>query len=162
MEFFIKKGATLPPLLLELKKDGRSDYRKFFDILSATTILFSMSDIENGTPRIINKLCTVKKHLHSDHYYVNYQFTTKQTTKIGRYEGYFSIQYDNGLIGLPLDSKIFINIVDSFASENILPSSGSSINLDKACCDDNDEVTFFILTENGVILTTEDNLNIEY
>ena len=33
MEWFIKKGATLPLLKLSVIKDGRSDYNNFMDFI---------------------------------------------------------------------------------------------------------------------------------
>ncbi len=133
MEFFIKKNATLPLLLLRLILDGRSDYKNFFDSLTATTISFSMIDINTKIPKVLNKVCEIKESPNSDEYFLYYHFTNKNTNKVGRYEGEFKITYDQGVIGLPLAEKIFINVVDSFVADN-LSYSNSSFIIDNPCC----------------------------
>jgi len=45
MEFYIKKNATLPLLKLQVVKDGRSDFRKFMDMIEVSALFFSMVDI---------------------------------------------------------------------------------------------------------------------
>ena len=55
MEFYIKKGATLPLLKMQIVKDGRSDYHKFMDLIETSTILFSMIDADTGIPKFLSK-----------------------------------------------------------------------------------------------------------
>lgn len=54
MDFFIKKGNSLPILLMDVIKDGRTDsYLKFYNELDNANIRFSMKNEENGTQKII-------------------------------------------------------------------------------------------------------------
>jgi hypothetical protein len=55
MEFFIKKGATLPVLKINVIKDGRSDYNRSMKFLSETDVFFSMVDTETNIPRITTR-----------------------------------------------------------------------------------------------------------
>ncbi len=50
MEFYIKKGATLPTLKYQVVKDGRSDYDSFMKTIEESAIFFSMIDTATGIP----------------------------------------------------------------------------------------------------------------
>jgi hypothetical protein len=65
-------------------------------------------------------------------YYLNYQFTNKDTIKEGRYEVQISAPSENGVILLPLQEKFYVNIIDSFAADNSSFSDLYSLNL--PCC----------------------------
>lgn len=126
MEFYIKKGATLPLLKMQIVKDGRSDYHKFMDLIETSTILFSMIDADTGIPRFLSKPAGfVSKNFLNEtaptEYYVYYQFTAKDTNKPGRYEGEFLFKNEQGNLIVPLREKLYITIQDSFIS-------------DRACC----------------------------
>jgi hypothetical protein len=56
-------------------------------------------------------------------YYIYYQFTSRQTDTPGRYQGQFLIK-NSGLLGtqqgsliVPIREELYINIEDSFISE---------------------------------------------
>jgi hypothetical protein len=126
MEFYIKKGATLPLLKMQIVKDGRSDYHKFMDLIETSTILFSMIDADTGIPKFLSKPAGfVSKNFLNEasptEYYVYYQFTAKDTNKPGRYEGEFLLRNEQGNLIVPLREKLYITIQDSFIS-------------DRACC----------------------------
>jgi hypothetical protein len=126
MEFYIKKGATLPLLKMQIVKDGRSDYHKFMDLIETSTILFSMIDADTGIPKFLSKPAGfVSKNFLNEaaptEYYVYYQFTAKDTNKVGRYEGEFLLRNEQGNLIVPLREKLYITIQDSFIS-------------DRACC----------------------------
>jgi hypothetical protein len=126
MEFYIKKGATLPLLKMQIVKDGRSDYHKFMDLIETSTILFSMIDADTGIPKFLSKPAGfVSKNFLNEatptEYYVYYQFTAKDTNKAGRYEGEFLLRNEQGNLIVPLREKLYITIQDSFIS-------------DRACC----------------------------
>ena len=110
MEFFLKKNATLPVLKMSVVKDGRSDYNNFMDFIEESAIFFSMTDIETGIPKIVTRPAGfVKKELMDPNapfeYYVYYQFQSKDTRKVGRYEGQFLLRNNDGvLIHLPYES----------------------------------------------------------
>jgi hypothetical protein len=124
MEFFIKKNATLPVLKMQVVKDGRSDYNNFMDFIEESSIFFSMTDIETGIPKILTRPAGfVKKEVMEPNapveYYVYYQFTSKDTRKVGRYEGQFLLRNSDGVLILPIRDKLFINIQESFIADDL-------------------------------------------
>jgi len=119
MEFFIKKNATLPVLKVNVIKDGRSDYDRTMRFLNETDIFFSMVDTETGIPRISSRPAALmqKEQLSTSaetQYYVYYQFTPFDTKKVARYKGQFLFRNDTGIMTLPLNQDIYINVTDSF------------------------------------------------
>jgi hypothetical protein len=119
MEFFIKKGATLPVLKINVIKDGRSDYDRTMRFLEETDIFFSMVDTETGIPKFTTRPAGVMKKEQIDptlepEYYVYYQFTPKDTKSVGRYQGQFLFRNETGILTLPLNQNIFVNVTDSF------------------------------------------------
>jgi hypothetical protein len=117
MEFFIKGGANLPLLKLYLIKDGRSDFQREDNDLLATSIFFSMYDVNTGLIKIAQQPCTITAELSEDgvslDYVVEYKFTTRQTSNIGRYKAEFVIQDYTGSSILPLRQELFVNITSS-------------------------------------------------
>jgi hypothetical protein len=109
MEFFIRKKATLPILEVDIIKDGRLDYNHKLN-LSAGTITFSMRDVDTGFYKVTNGTCYYSTENES----VYYQFTKRNTSTIGRYEGEFNITTSQGLVILPLRDRLYINVIDSF------------------------------------------------
>jgi len=119
MEFFIKKNATLPVLKVNVIKDGRSDYDRTMRYLNETDIFFSMVDTETNIPKITSRPAgIIKKESvianQDDEYYIYYQFTPFDTKKIARYKGQFLFRNETGILTLPLNQEIFINVIDSF------------------------------------------------
>ena len=123
MEFFIKKNATLPVLKMQVVKDGRSDYHNFMDLIESSAIIFTMVDVETGIPKITGKAAGFVSKTFVDpnkptEYYIYYQFKKKDTNKVGRYEGQFMLKNDQGDLIVPIRERLFINIQDSFISDN--------------------------------------------
>lgn len=123
MEFFIKKGATLPVLKMQVVQDGRSDYQNFAELIATSKILFSMVDVYTGIPKISSKRAGFvhKTFVNPDtpvEYYIYYKFTTRDTNSTGRYEGQFLLSNEQGILILPLRERLFINIQDAFVQEN--------------------------------------------
>ena len=105
MEFYIKQNSTLPILKMEIVKDGRSDFNLNSFLSGNTTFLISSYDKYNDTFLFASKECYVTTE-YSDFegknlYYLNYQFTNKDTKKTGRYEIQISVPSENGVIILP-------------------------------------------------------------
>ena len=128
MEFFIKKNATLPVLKLQVVKDGRSDYNSFMKTIEESAIFFSMVDVETGIPKISSRPAGfVEKILldpnASPEYYIYYQFTNKDTNRIGRYEGQFMLRNDDGVLIVPIRESLFINVQESFIADDLEYSS---------------------------------------
>ena len=122
MEFYIKKNATLPVLKMQVVKDGRSDYHNFMDLIESSAIIFSMVDIETGIPKIISKRAGFVSKTFVDpntptEYYIYYNFTKKDTNKVGRYEGQFMLKNEQGDLIVPIREQLFITVQDSFISD---------------------------------------------
>jgi hypothetical protein len=148
MEFFIKKGATLPVLKINVIKDGRSDYNRSMKFLSETDVFFSMVDTQTNIPRITTRPAGLMSKIaplsaSTSDYYVYYQFTPFDTKKVGRYKGQFLFRDDTGILVLPLNEEIYINVTDSFILDDM--EFQSCYVVDYPCC------TGFIPTPPGPV-----------
>ena len=124
MLFNIKKNATLPLLKLQVVKDGRSDYNKFMDLLEVSSLFFSMVDIETGIPKITSRPAGFVEKTFIDpnaepEYYIYYQFTNRDTNKVGRFEGQFMLRSSDGNLILPIREKLYIDIQESFIADDL-------------------------------------------
>ena len=123
MDFFIKKGATLPIMILELVKDGRNDYRKFHSMIQDADIFFNMYDAENGVKKISMRPATCKlKESNCDtdyeEYFITYEWTEKDTKKSGTYIGEFVIKFNDGtVLKTPLRDELYIHIKDGYVKK---------------------------------------------
>jgi hypothetical protein len=122
MEFYIKKNATLPVLKMQVVKDGRAGYQQLMEDLAVSTIYFSMVDVETGIPKIISAPCSIVPLILPEgaapEYYIYYQFTSRDSNTVGRYQGQFLIKNDEGNLILPIREDLYINVQDSFISES--------------------------------------------
>jgi hypothetical protein len=122
MEFYIKKNANLPVLKMQVVKDGRSDYVRFMESLETSTIFFTMIDVETGIPKIVSAPCEIVALILPEgaptEYYIYYKFKGMDTDTPGRYEGQFLIKNLEGNLILPIRENIYINVQESFISEN--------------------------------------------
>jgi len=123
MDFYIKKGATLPLLKMQVVQDGRVGYQNFMSFIETSSIFFSMVDIDSGTPKIISKPAyfVEKTKIHPDsptEYYVVYQFSSKDTNRVGRYKGQFLLKNDEGDLIVPIREDLFINVQESIITPN--------------------------------------------
>jgi hypothetical protein len=123
MEFYIKQNATLPLLKLQVVKDGRSDYNNFADLIESSLILFSMKDVETGIPKIISKVGgfvskTFVEPNTPTEYYIYYQFSDRDTNKVGRYEAEFLLKNEQGSLIVPIREPLYINVQESFISDD--------------------------------------------
>jgi hypothetical protein len=114
MEFNIRKGSTLPFIEVNLIKDGSTDYNYVGTNLTGSTIYFYMKDFESGVYKVSNSLCTYSINTNS----IYYQFTKKNTSKVGRYIGGFKIYTDQGLVDLPIKNNIYINVLESISDSD--------------------------------------------
>ena len=145
MDFFIKKNSTLPVLKLQVVKDGRSDYDNFMKDIELSSIFFSMVDVETGIHKISSRPAGFVEKTFIDpnaepEYYIYYQFTPRDTNRVGRYEGQFMLRNDEGVLILPIREKLIINIQESFIADD-LPYESCYVS-DFPCCIDNN----FIVT----------------
>lgn len=121
MEFFIKKNATLPVLKMQVVKDGRAGYIQFMETLELSTIYFTMINVETGIPKIVSAPCDIVNLIlpegASPEYYIYFKFTAMDTNTPGRYQGQFLIKNDEGNLILPIREELYINVQESFISE---------------------------------------------
>ena len=90
MNFYIRKNSTLPKLTVEVFIDDGNSFWSTNENFSASTITFNMKSEETGFYTIIGKSVTVKEKRTNDDgpiksYYLETQFTEKETSKIGAY-----------------------------------------------------------------------------
>lgn len=119
MVFQIKQGATLPILKMELINDGRNDYDAFHDRVQNSVITFCMTDINTGVKRVGGKeaLCILKEPSQDcvgEEYYIGYQFSEKETKKIGTYRAEFTITFNDGSgkLIVPIKEDLMVHILE--------------------------------------------------
>ena len=136
MEWFIKKNATLPTLKVKVVKDGRSDFEKVSSDMLGSSVYFSMINTETQIPKISTKSAVVVGEINNEgdtEYYAYYQFTKRDTNKEGRFSAEFMIINDDGVIYLPINDKLYVNIIDSFAIDDVQFNDNYTIGF--PCCD---------------------------
>ena len=117
MEFFIRKDATLPLLKMQVVNDGRMTFENFMNTLETASIYFSMTNTDNGIIKINTLPARIVEKTNMDpnakpEYYIYYKFRPVDTNKVGRFEGEFIIQTENGTLIAPIRDRLFINITD--------------------------------------------------
>ena len=136
MEFYIKQNSTLPILKMEIIKDGRSDFNLNSFLSGSSTFLISLYNKITDRFLFASKECYVSSEYSEfegkNLYYLNYQFTNKDTLRTGRYEVQVSITSDQGVILLPLQDKYYVNVLGSFLLENSDYNTSYLVNL--PCC----------------------------
>lgn len=118
MEFFINRNSTLPRLKMELIKDGRNDFHKFYDKIQNADIFFTMTDVTTGVKRISKKAAYIElveptSDCVGEEYYVVYQFSSRESSLEGRYVGEFEIVFldGTGTLIAPIREELFINVL---------------------------------------------------
>jgi hypothetical protein len=105
--FFIRKGATMPNLRLELVVDGKYDFMKsshFNNAIQNANVTFSMTD-EHDVLRISNQPCSivlVDQDTCDEKYIIEYRWKQRDTRNAGHYKGKITIEfmddiYENGV-----------------------------------------------------------------
>jgi len=119
MEFFINKNSTLPVLKLELIRDGRNDFQKFFELIQNANIYFTMSDVITGVKRIAKKstgvqLVMPQSDCVGEEYYLIYKFNETETSVAGRYVAQFTIVFldGTGTLIVPIRETLYVNVLD--------------------------------------------------
>lgn len=122
MNFEINKNSTLPILRLELIKDGRTEFRSFYDKIQNANIYFTMYNANTGIKKIANKKASIELitpvSCIGEEYYIVYQFTEKETSESGQFIGKFTIDFldGTGTLIMPIRESLYINILN----QNIL------------------------------------------
>ena len=133
MNFFIKKDSTLPDLEYHLTQDIMKQYDITDDMLENVAITFSMIDADTGLYRIANVPASIEfKRLRPQYpddfiYALIYRFKLYQTSKPGRYNGEFKLDFMNteggdgcGKLTLPVDDVINIQISDCITKTTVI------------------------------------------
>ena len=116
MDFYINKNSTLPILKMDVIIDGKNDYSRFYEFLEKSdSVTFSMTNIENGIPRIINSTAYILPKIDEcnciyDEYYIAYQFSKRDTSKEGLYRGFFTINSEGQTLIAPITEDLIIHI----------------------------------------------------
>ena len=137
MEWFIKKNSTQPILQLEFSLNGRSDFNKNENLTNFPSVYISFLDVNKGKYLSTSKTCYITKsgsttNPNVEKYYVNYQFTNKETKNIGRYEAQLSMIGTDGTNILPTSEKLYINVIDSFSADYY--GFDTNYKLERPCC----------------------------
>lgn len=111
---------------MKVVNDGRFDYKNIFDRLENSAITFTMVD-EKGVPRVFNQqgvLFPVDKVCCSEdeEFYIGYQFTLKDTKKVGMYKAEFKLDFldDGSTLILPIREDLYVNVIDSVVNSEIV------------------------------------------
>ena len=99
MNFYIKKNGTLPKLTVEVQIDGNTSFINTNDIFTSSKITFNMKDEDTYIYKIIWKTVSIsEKYSTGDSplksYFLEVQFTSKETSEVGSYIGEFEIEDD--------------------------------------------------------------------
>jgi hypothetical protein len=128
--FFIKKDSTLPELKFPLTQHLREQYDISDDMLDNVAITFSMID-SDGIYRIANVAANLVinrdrvNNPDEEEYTLTYRFKQTQTSKTGRFNGEFKLDFLNpeygcGKITLPTQGYINIIISDSITKTTVI------------------------------------------
>jgi hypothetical protein len=138
MEWFIKKNSTLPVFQIEISKDGRSDFG-LNENISGNTILISVYDEVKKKYIVASKECYITTSASTVNplditYYVNYQFTSRETKNEGKFLVQFLKQSSQGTVIIPLPEKLYISVLSSFSLDSYSYPSNNPYIIDRPCC----------------------------
>jgi len=138
MEWFIKKNSTLPVFQVEISKDGRSDFG-LDENISGNTILISVYDEVNKKYIVASKECYITTSASTVNplditYYVNYQFTSRETKNEGKFLVQFLKQSSQGIVIIPLPQKIYVSVLSSFSLNSYSYPTNNPYIIDRPCC----------------------------
>ncbi len=129
MDFYIRKNATEPKLQLKIVEDGRLDYNKLRDKLKNSTCTFSMKNTDNNTYVIANAEAEIVKavdRVGDAVYFIQYQFTKRNTRLDGKFLGQFHIGFINdcgevdGELIAPVKDELYIHILSSWVNVDLV------------------------------------------
>lgn len=119
MERFIKKGATLPALELELIQHSQIDYNEFYRKIQNATATITLENADSCIPRFKCRPMTIYEDcdICSDcpsRYYLIYNWRKKDTRKAGKYKATIEIDFHDGCGRLiaPVNDDLYIYIRD--------------------------------------------------
>ena len=95
-EFYIKKDAVLPRLVMEVIEDGRHSFNKVHEMLQNSSITFTMVNRETGVTKIAKAPAYIKLREDGgcvDQYVICYDWRKRDTKEEGNYIGTFDIEF---------------------------------------------------------------------
>lgn len=124
--FYIKEGATLPTLQMELIENGRNDFHKFHECIQSATITFTMINANTNVTKVAKNKAYIKLRetdTCSEEYLICYDWKKHDTKECGTYHGYFEITFDGsikndectypvGMLNMPIREELTIIILD--------------------------------------------------
>ena len=123
--FYIKQGATLPQLRMELINDGRNDFHKIHECIQNADITFTMTNVDTNVAKVSKAKAYVKlreENTCNEEYVICYDFKARDTKEAGSYKGTFEITfgsdikndsytYPSGVLGMPIREELLITIL---------------------------------------------------
>ena len=123
--FYIKQGAVLPRIQMELIEDGRHDYNKLWECIQGADITFTMINIDTNVTKVAKAKAYIKLRENDDcteQYVICYDWKERDTKEAGSYKGIFDINfsdnikndlytYPNGLLTTPIREELLITIL---------------------------------------------------
>ena len=123
--FYIKQGAVLPRIQMELIEDGRHDYNKLWECIQAADITFTMINIDTNVTKVAKAKAYIKLRENDDcteQYVICYDWKERDTKEAGTYRGIFDINfsgnikndlytYPSGLLTMPIREEILITVL---------------------------------------------------
>ena len=123
--FYIKQGAVLPRIQMELIEDGRHDYNKLWECIQGADITFTMINIDTNVTKVAKAKAYIKLRENDDcteQYVICYDWKERDTKEAGSYKGIFDINfggkikndlytYPNGLLVMPIREELLITIL---------------------------------------------------
>jgi hypothetical protein len=127
MVFSIKQHSTLPLLKLQLIKDGRNEYKNFYEKLENAAVTFAMREVSTGRLQVANEEgLLLQKDQCSDNgekeYYIAYRFTKEDTDTPGIYRGEFKLTFldDQSELIAPVSEDLQIHVIESFVKAEVI------------------------------------------
>jgi hypothetical protein len=133
MDFFIKKNSVLPILKMRLVKDGRNDFRHFWEMMENCAITFSMKDTKTNVYKVANVAGELIQKTPisgntDEEYYIAYRWQTGDTNEMGVFIGEFNIKFfdanqnnlEIGDLKVPIRDTLYIHIIDSFTFSTVI------------------------------------------
>ena len=103
MNFLIKQNATLPEFIVEIYKDGRSDFRIFQILETSNSVYLNLRYKGTSELFLSNLPCTVsisESELDPNIlvYSIQYQFNKVQTSTPGEFTATITIENEQGIV----------------------------------------------------------------
>jgi hypothetical protein len=122
--FYINQNSTLPSLKMELIRDGRHNFNKFYDFIQDCKITFTMINKTTNVTKIANAKAYIQLKNHcgcTDQYLICYDWKERDVKECGIYDAYFTIitnnnltsetdDFPHGTLILPIEEKLEIII----------------------------------------------------